>query len=107
MSIYGTGYVLSIHTDGELVEVIEQIVGSHIREPYDWLPPPRPEVSDDDSYVHPRAAVFVLAGERKGGDDYAGQQYHRPLLVLSGEEYERSTWRDVMRRLADAIKATE
>lgn len=105
MSIYGTGRVFSIHIDGELVEVIEQVVGSHIREPYDWLPTPRLDVSDDDSYLHPRAVVFVLAGEPKGGEGYGGQQYHRPLLVLSGEEYARVTFHAVMSQLTDAIEA--
>lgn len=103
MSIYSTGHTLAIEYNDEFVSITEQVVGSHIRDRYDWLPPPRTEVSDDDSYIHPRAIVFVLNDEPKGGDGYAGQEYHRPLLVLSGADYEKMKWHEVMVILEQAV----
>lgn len=106
MSIYGTGHSFAVEADDdELVFVHEQVVPSWITEPYDWLPPSRGGDIEGDGYARPRAVVFVLDGEPKGGPGYGGQQYHAPLLVMSGEDYERTTFRDVMRRLVDAIEA--
>lgn len=107
MSIYGTEgefhLVNEDHRDGRPVEIMVQVVPSWVDFEADYLPPPRKGIPEGDGYVHPRAAFFVEPGSGKGGGRYGGQEYHKPLLVLSGEEYERMPFREVMERLQEAI----
>ena len=106
MSIYGTetALYLDVGWQKQPVEIHVQAVPAWVYFVADWLPPPRPGIPESKGYLHPRAAVFVIAGSPKGGEGFDGQQYHQPLLVMSGEEYERATFRDLMALLADAVE---
>jgi hypothetical protein len=72
----------------------------------EWLPPPTPaEVggADREEQRTPRAVFFVTDWTPKG-TERNGQEYVRPLLVLTGEEYVRTMWPDLMERLTDAVE---
>ena len=127
MSIYATLWILKFPRTGdyypgcEWVEVIAQGVPAHIgspspgcgyesRDPYAaFLPPavlcPQDESEDelDDSPRLMRAVVFVTSATHKG-TDRAGQEYVDPLLVLSGEEYSRTSFELLERSLCDALR---
>lgn len=112
MSIYGTEEEFLLVDDGEReVRVFVQVVPAWIDFPADYLPAPRAGVANEEGYLHPRAAVFIDADRcgkgRQEGTDFQAQQYHSPLLVLSGEEYEKISFREVMRRLRLALAQVE
>jgi hypothetical protein len=116
MSIYASLWGLQFprfgddHTACEWVEVWAQAVPGHIGTPspghgYETGDPfadflPRPIVlASDDQGDKLRAVVVVCAGTPKDG-----QRYVDPLLVLTGEEYERSTFGELHARICDALR---
>jgi hypothetical protein len=118
MSIYATLGSLQFprpgddHTGCEWVEVVAQGVSGHIGtpspghgyeggDPYaDFLPPPIVLAPHDDGSTL-RAVVIVRDGTPKDG-----QRYVDPLLVLTGEEYEKSTFDGLHKRICDALRGT-
>lgn len=115
MSIYCTLWELKFPKDGHHVAwadtdehwvvVIAQAVPQHIGCPsyeqddcHEFLPPP---VAEDSPYQ--RAVVFVAADAEEKGTKRHGQEYVNPLLVISGEEYAKSTFDELHTRLCDAI----
>ena len=49
-------------------------------------------------------AVFFVADWTPKGTARNGQEYVRPLLVLTGEAYVRTPWPDLMERVTDAVE---
>ena len=62
------------------------------------LSPPAVEVAPDDDGTELRAVVFVPAGTAKG-TARSGQEYVKPLLVLSGRGYAALSFGDLHERL--------
>jgi hypothetical protein len=108
MSIYATHFVFqierynrAINPPFELVKVYVQGVPGHVGHPSEgygdpfasFLPPP-PDTPDKL-----RAVVFVTEGCPK-----VGQQYTWPLLVLSGEEFQRIPFQEVMAKVSRALE---
>lgn len=95
MSIYSTlwtlkfpMYLSACHAQAGLytreeqwAEVFAQGVYGFIREELPFLPSP---ITDDDAL---RAVVIVCERWEEKGTTRSGQEYQRPLLVFSGEEY--------------------
>jgi hypothetical protein len=120
MSIYATLWCLRFpehgddHIGCEWVEVIAQGVPAHIGsptpghgyetgDPYgEFLPPPI-EVPSDDDITKMRAVVFIREGTKKG-TKRSHQEYENPLLVLSGEEYERISFAKLHEKLCSALR---
>jgi hypothetical protein len=118
MSIYATLWTLQFprfgddHTGCEWVEVWAQGVpgrigtpspgyGYEAGDPYsDFLPPPIVLAPDDQGHKL-RAVVIVRAGTPK-----KVQRYVDPLLVLTGEEYERSTFDELYTRICEALRGS-
>jgi len=118
MSIYATLWTLQFprygddHTGCEWVEVWAQGVPGHIGTPTpgygyeagdpfaDFLPPPIVLEADDEGNKL-RAVVFV-----RGDTPKDIQRYVDPLLVLTGEEYERSTFAELHSRICDALRGS-
>lgn len=116
MSIYASLWRLQFprlgddHVGCEWVEVLAQGVPGHIGtpspgygyeagDPYaDFLPPPIVLASDDQGDKL-RAVVIV-----RGGTPKDGQRYRDPLLVLTGDEYERSTFEELHTRICAALR---
>lgn len=104
MSIYATMAEIGIKRFGDegFVDILVQGVPPHIDHvgpAWDFLPPP----------VHPegtvmRAVFFVEAGDEKG-TPRCGQEYVKPILMLTGKEYEEIRFVDLMSRLEDALDA--
>jgi len=113
MSIYGTEHYIGINDDGfkdEFHHVAVQLVSSHIRHEgpgWEWLPPNRTDITEkqaeEEGYLHPRA-VFFIADWTEKGTARNGQEYVNPLLMLTGEEYEKIPFRELIGRLEDAIQ---
>jgi hypothetical protein len=104
MSIYATMAEIGIKRfgDKEFVDVLVQGVPPHIDyagDAWDFLPPPV-----DPSGTTMRAVFFVEAGDDKG-TPRCGQEYVKPLLVLTGKEYEDIHFSDLMTRLEAAMDA--
>ena len=51
-----------------------------------------------------RAVVFVT-DETKKGTNRSGQEYADPLLVLTGEEYAKMTFDELLTKLQEAIRS--
>lgn len=119
MSIYATHWILKFprygdfHTGSEWVEVVGQGVPAHIGtpttghgyeagDPYASFLPPAVPVSEaeEDWWQALRAMVIVRDGTEK-----IGQEYVRPLLVLSGQEYATIPFSDLHERICDALRA--
>lgn len=118
MSIYATHWILKFprhgdaHTGCEWVEVIGQGVPAHIGtpsqgygyqsgDPYAEFLPPAVRVSDEDDGAGLRAMVVI-----QDGTDKIGQEYIRPLVVLSGEEYVTIPFAKLHERICDALRGT-
>ena len=117
MSIYATQWVLKFPSLGdfyfecEWVTVLGQGVPAHIGtptpghgyesgDPYaSFLPPAIPVVEDEDRL---RAIVIVRENAEK-----AGQEYVRPLLVLSGDEYAAIPYQTLHNRICDALRGNQ
>lgn len=120
MSIYATLWALQFPrhgdflVDGDWIEVIAQGVPAHIGsptpgsgyeagDPYaDFLPPAVACESDDTPL---RAVVFVTP-ETKKGTVRSAQEYADPLLVLTGEEYQRSAFDELHERICKALRGS-
>jgi hypothetical protein len=118
VSIYATLWRLQFprfgddHTGCDWVEVWAQGVPGHIGtpssghgyeggDPYaDFLPPPIVPAPDDQGDKL-RAVVIVRAGTTKDV-----QRYVDPLLVLTGDEYEKSTFDQLYGRICDALRGS-
>jgi hypothetical protein len=116
MSIYATHWMLKFPRHGEAhsgcdwVEVIGQGVPAHIGtpspghgyesgDPYaDFLPPAVPVAEPDDGALL-RAMVIVREGTEK-----IGQEYVRPLLVLSGDQYAAMSFSELHDRICEALR---
>ena len=116
MSIYATMWVLKFPRDGdahsgcEWVEVIGQGVPAHIGtpspghgyesgDPYASFLPPAIPVPEGDDGCALRAIVIVREGAEK-----VVQEYTRPLLVLSGQEYAAMPFAALYERICDALR---
>ena len=120
MSIYATLWSLKFPRYGdsyvgcEWIEVTAQGVPAHIGTPTagfgyengdlyaDFLPPPV-EVNTDGDSEFMRAVVFVTE-ETDKGTDRSGQEYVKPLLVLSGREYAAMSFADLHERISNALR---
>ncbi len=102
MSIYATIAEIGIKRFGDeaFVDVFVQGVPPHIDHTgpaWEFLPP----VVDPEGETM-RAVFFVEKGEDKG-TQRCGQEYVKPLLVLTGVEYETISFVELMKRLEDAL----
>ena len=71
-------------------------------DPYrDFLPPPV-KTNEFGEAEYDRAIVFVTDNTRKG-TARNGQEYIDPLLVLTGEEYAKISFQDLLQKLAEAV----
>jgi hypothetical protein len=52
-----------------------------------------------------RAVVFVTEFTEKG-TERSGQEYRSPLLVLTGDAYDRITFADLHERICSALRGT-
>jgi hypothetical protein len=72
-------------------------------DPYaDFLPPPV-EVNAEADSEFMRAVVFVTEETRKG-TTRSPQEYAKPLLVLSGQEYASISFVELHERICDALR---
>jgi len=104
MSIYATLSEIGIKRfgDSEFLDILVQSVPPHIDETgpaWDFLPPPV-----DPNGTTPRAVFFVEPGDEKG-TERCGQEYVKPLLMLTGKEYEEIRFVDLMDKLEAALAA--
>jgi hypothetical protein len=102
MSIYATLATIGVERFGDesLIKLFIQAVPAHIDyvgEQWAFLPPPV-----DPEGITPRAVFIVEAGEEKG-TERCGQEYVRPLLMLTGSEYEAIKFVDLLRRIEGAL----
>jgi hypothetical protein len=102
MSIYATLAEIGIRRFGDegFIAILVQGVPPHIDHvgpAWDFLPPP---VDPEGSVM--RAVFFVEPGEEKG-TPRCGQEYVKPLLVLTGKEYEAVSFPDVIAKLEEAL----
>lgn len=102
MSIYATLHEIGVRRfgDEQFVEIWVQAVPPHIDytgPEWDFLPPP----VDPQGEIM-RAVFFVEHGDDKG-TPRNGQEYVKPLLMLSGGEYRQIHFDDLMTRLEDAL----
>ena len=120
MSIYSTLWKLKFPKEGDTyvgsdwIEVTAQGVPPHVGSPTpgmgyedgdpfaDFLPPAL-ETDEDGVAPFMRAVVFVTEYTIKG-TDRSGQEYVSPLLVLTGEEYARTTFEELHTRLCDVLR---
>jgi hypothetical protein len=121
MSIYATLWSIQVQdsaaplTNPRWVTVTAQAVPPHIGSPtpgcgyedgdpyVDFLPPPI-ETDEMGSAKYNRAVVFVT-DETKKGTERSGQEYVNPLLVLTGEEYAKMSFDELLHRLEEAIRS--
>ena len=102
MSIYATIGEIGIRRFGDqsMIDIMIQAVPAHIEylgPEWDFLPPPV-----DPNGETNRAVVFVERGTTKG-TDRCGQEYLRPLLMLSGSEYQKIGFAALLNRLEEAL----
>jgi hypothetical protein len=119
MSIYDTLWTLKFPSLGvayrgcEWETVLARYVPSHVGtptqghgyedgDPYSSFLPPAVPVNDDDETECPFRAVIIIREQTKK----IGQQYIGPLLVLSGAEYEASSFDELHERICDALRAS-
>lgn len=48
-------------------------------------------------------AVFICSPWTTKGTDRNGQEYRNYLLMLTGDEYDQITWRELWRRIGEAL----
>jgi hypothetical protein len=113
MSIYATLWEIKVPRrhmfDDEYVLVYAQAVPPHIGhpsqypegDPYaDFLPPIMGDYDPDTEEPAINRAVVILQEER---DEKVGQRYVDPLIVMSGEEYARIPFAELLDRIHKAI----
>src|SRR5258708_38043434 len=113
MSIYATLWEIklpkSYHFDEEWVSVYAQAVPAHIGhashypegDPYaDYLPPVVQNYDPESHEASPYRAVLILM---EGRDEKIIQRYTDPLLMMTGEEYARLTFDELIHRIEDAM----
>lgn len=120
MSIYATLWKLKFPKDGDdfmgcdWIEVIAQGVPPHIGsqspgagyesgDPYGAFLPPPVAVDSDGDAPHMRAVVFLTESTQKG-TELSDQEYQSPLLVLTGEEYDKITLAELHERICSALR---
>jgi hypothetical protein len=120
MSIYATFWKLKFPKEGDdvvgcdWIEVIAQAVPPHIGspstdagyesgDPYGAFLPPPVVVDSDGNAPHMRAVVFISEFTQKG-TERSGQEYQSPLLVLTGEEYDKITFADLHERICSVLR---
>jgi hypothetical protein len=120
MSIYATLWKLKFPKEGDdftgcdWIEVIAQAVPPHLGspslgagyepdDPYGAFLPPPVAVGSEGNAPHMRAVVFITEFTQKG-TERSGQEYQSPLLVLTGEEYDRITFADLHERICSALR---
>ena len=102
MSIYATLSEIGLKRfgDEQFVDIFVQGVPAHIDyvgPEWVFLPPPI-----DPESEQMRAVFFVERGDDKG-TPRCGQEYVRPLLMLTGQEYEDIRFADLLARLDEAL----
>lgn len=102
MSIYATIGEIGVRRFGDqaMIEIFIQAVPPHIDytgPEWEFLPPPV-----DPNGETMRAVLFVEKGTPKG-TDRCGQEYDKPLLTLTGDEYDRIGFAEVLKRLEEAL----
>jgi hypothetical protein len=102
MSIYATLLEFGVKRFGDqnFVRIWAQAVPPHIDyvgPQWDFLPPP----VDPEGPIM-RAVYFVEDGDEKG-TPRCGQEYVKPLLVLTGKEYAEIRFEDLMARLEESL----
>ena len=60
-------------------------------------------VDANDDAPHMRAVVFVTEFAQKG-TERSGQEYQSPLLMLTGEEYDKITFVDLHERICSVLR---
>jgi hypothetical protein len=122
MSIYATLWQLKFprygddHTGCDWIAVMAQGVPAHVgapapgldgreEDPYAAFLPPVGAAPHDDDGQAMRAVVFVAEGTPKG-TARSPQEYVRPLLVLSGQEYATIAFRQLHRMICDALRGS-
>src|SRR5437870_82792 len=117
MSIYATLWSVKVEdpaaplTNPSWVKVTAQAVPPHIGSPtpgcgYEkgdpfaaFLPPPV-ETDEDGSAEFNRAVVFVAEGTKKG-TKRSGQEYANPLFVMTGEEYAKMSFDELLHKIQE------
>ncbi len=112
MSIYATLWEIRLpkaHAfDEEWIEVYAQAVPAHIGhpshypegDPYADFLPPVVECDPKTGRGPYHRAVVILA---EGRDEKVGQRYTDPLLVMTGEEYHRAAFQDLLDAIERAL----
>ena len=73
-------------------------------DPYAAFLSPPIETDEMGRAEHNRAVVFVT-NETKKGTERSGQEYVNPLLVLTGQDYAKMTFDELLNRLEEAIRS--
>jgi hypothetical protein len=102
MSIYATIGEIGIRRFGDeaMIEIMIQAVPAHIDyagSQWDFLPAP----VDPNGQTN-RAVFFVERGTTKG-TERCGQEYVKPLLMLTGSEYQKIGFSELLDRLEEAL----
>jgi hypothetical protein len=102
MSIYVTIGEIGIRRFGDetMIEIMIQAVPAHIDyagPQWDFLPP-----TVDPNGETNRAVFLVERGTTKG-TERCGQEYVKPLLMLTGAEYEKIGFSELLGRLEEAL----
>lgn len=121
MSIYATLWNLKFphhgdyHTGCGWLEIMAQGVPAHVGsptpgcgyeegDPYaEFLPSPL-ETNENGEHEYMRAVLIVTKETRKG-TDRSPQEYVRPLLMLTGEEYAKTSFDVLYERICEALRS--
>lgn len=103
MSIYGTELTFSIHECDNSIEIDVQVVPAWVDYEIDYLPSPRLNVDENEGYIHPRCVLLIPSWSGKAGVGYGSQQYHYPIHVMTGEAYEKASFRELMDKIAEIV----
>ena len=104
MSIYATLAEIGITRlgDKDFVHILIQGVPpqiDYVGPAWEFLPPPV------DPHGSEMCAVFVVEAGDDKGTPRCGQEYVKPLLVLTGKEYDGIRFTELISRLEDAVDA--
>ena len=121
MSIYATLWNLKFprhgnyHTGCDWIAVMAQGVPAHIGsptpgcgyeegDPYAEFLPPALETDENGEHEYMRAVIIVAEGTLKG-TERSPQEYVRPLLMLTGEEYATTPFDALYGRICEALRS--